>query len=476
MKPSKLLLFVLCARLAFGALSTTVVWEVRPTNGLDTNGGGFDPGVVSPGTDFSQQNSVQVSYTDLVVGATTTQVTSAAHAFDSTYPGNLIHIASGTGCTTGWFEVVSVSTITATLDRSAGTAASVCTGSLGGALKTLIQLNTNMSLDQQGWAKAESTLVMGTIHWSISGGTGFASVQGYTTTRGDGGYFTTQMNANDYFWVPQNTGNNATFRNFILDLNNVPSNDAALAIQGCCYVFYNIKVINAGSNQAFYFGAGSRSSCSFCYATGVGSALSVFSLASGVVCYACVAYGNTTTGSVFALSTDNGQPGTFCTYCIAANNTSSARAFQMDGGSDQSPVYLVNSVAVNNGGDGVSITNHHYPVFILNSIFVSNSGFGLNSTTTMPNGANTIGNNAFFGNTSGARNNISARPGDVTLSGNPFTNSAGNDFSLNTGAGAALKAAGIPGVLAIGGTGYLDIGALQHQSVAGGGISGSPIQ
>jgi hypothetical protein len=473
MKPSKLLLFVLCARLAFGALSTTVVWEVRPTNGLDTNGGGFDPGVVSPGTDFSQQNSVQVSYTDLVVGATTTQITSAAHAFDSTYPGNLIHIASGTGCTTGWFEVVSVSIITATLDRSAGTAASVCTGSLGGALKTLAQLNTNMSLDQQGWAKAESTLVMGRINWASSGG--FASVQGYTTTRGDGGYFTAQMNANDIFWNFTNTGFNETFRNFILDFNNHTGGNV-VATNGCCYTFSNIKVINAGANQAFNFGSVTRSSCSFCYATGSSSTTGVFSLAGGIVCYSCIAYSNTTTGSVFDLSTDGGQGGAFCINCIAANNTSSARAFRTSGGSDASPVYIVGAIAVNNGGDGISITNHNFSVFILNSIFVSNSGFGINSTTTMPNGANTISNNAFFGNTSGARNKISARPGDVTLSGNPFTNSAGNDFSLNTGAGAALKAAGIPGVLAIGGTGFLDIGALQHQAVAGGGISGSPIQ
>jgi hypothetical protein len=93
----------------------------------------------------------------------------------------------------------------------------------------------------------------------------------------------------------------------------------------------------------------------------------------------------------------------------------------------------------------------------------------------MPAGANTFMNNAFFGNTSGARNNITARPGDVTLSGNPFKNSAGNDFALNALAGAALKAAGIPGVLAVGGTGYLDIGALQHQESSSGGGGGLPV-
>ena len=42
-----------------GGVASTGVWEVRPGVGSDSNGGGFDPSVASPGTDYSQQNSAQ---------------------------------------------------------------------------------------------------------------------------------------------------------------------------------------------------------------------------------------------------------------------------------------------------------------------------------------------------------------------------------------------------------------------------------
>src|SRR5579885_697525 len=127
---------------AYAAIAATAVWDVR-TTGSDTNGGCFDKGVTSPGTDFSVQDAAQVSYTDLVIGSTTTQGTSSAHAFGSTHPGNCIHISAGTGCTTGWFEITSVSGTTATFDRSLGTAASTCTAVLGGGLATISQAITN---------------------------------------------------------------------------------------------------------------------------------------------------------------------------------------------------------------------------------------------------------------------------------------------------------------------------------------------
>jgi hypothetical protein len=61
---------------------------------------------------------------------------------------------------------------------------------------------------------------------------------------------------------------------------------------------------------------------------------------------------------------------------------------------------------------------------------------------------------------------------DVTLSANPFTNTATPNFALNStaGGGAALKTAGFPGVTPAG-TGYLDIGALQSQAAAGASIA-----
>src|SRR4029077_71126 len=119
------------------SLSSTVQWDVR-TTGSDSNGGGFDWAVSSPGTDYSQQDSAQVAYTDLVIGSTTTQLTSAAHPFTSAHVGNIINVTGGTGFTAGRYCVNSVSGSTATMDRSVGTASSTGgTGNLGGGLVTI---------------------------------------------------------------------------------------------------------------------------------------------------------------------------------------------------------------------------------------------------------------------------------------------------------------------------------------------------
>jgi hypothetical protein len=58
--------------------------------------------------------------------------------------------------------------------------------------------------------------------------------------------------------------------------------------------------------------------------------------------------------------------------------------------------------------------------------------------------------------------------------GSVFTNAAGGDFSLNntTNQGALLRDVGFPGAFLNGTTtGYLDIGAAQHQGSAAGGGS-----
>lgn len=111
-------------------------WGVR-TTGSTTNGGSFDSTVWAPGTDYSQQNSPQVAFTDLVISTTTRQLTSAAHPFSSAYPGNVINITGGSGCTTGRYEILSVSGTTAMMDSSVGAAGSTCTGNLGGSLGDL---------------------------------------------------------------------------------------------------------------------------------------------------------------------------------------------------------------------------------------------------------------------------------------------------------------------------------------------------
>ena len=117
------------------ALAAATVWEVRPTNGNDTNGGGFVTGAT--GTDYSQQNakntgSADKSTTD-AVGIGTTTLTSATANFGTTIVGNIIFL-SGSGATTGWYQVVSrTNSTTVVLDRSPGTGTG-WTMNIGGAL------------------------------------------------------------------------------------------------------------------------------------------------------------------------------------------------------------------------------------------------------------------------------------------------------------------------------------------------------
>jgi len=88
------------------------------------------------GIDFSQQDTAKLVITDLVIDAVTdTNVTSVLTPFHVAYVGNYIHTTAGTGFSQGWFEVVSVSGVIATLDRDSGNISSTGgTSKLGGAL------------------------------------------------------------------------------------------------------------------------------------------------------------------------------------------------------------------------------------------------------------------------------------------------------------------------------------------------------
>src|SRR5260370_4868451 len=104
------------------AFAGSVAWEVRPTAGSDSNGGGFDATSATPGTDSSQQNAAQIAYTDLVIdGTTNTKCTSAANPFGAAHVGNIINVTSGTGFTVQRVQIMSVAGTTATVDKSLGT-------------------------------------------------------------------------------------------------------------------------------------------------------------------------------------------------------------------------------------------------------------------------------------------------------------------------------------------------------------------
>jgi hypothetical protein len=175
-----------------------------------------------------------------------------------------------------------------------------------------------------------------------------------------------------------------------------------------------------------------------------------------------VAHDNTIGG--FSVSSSEG-----CIRCIADTNTgASSDGFLANG----NYTIFVNCTAYNNGRHGINASSAS--THVENCLAESNGGYGITAISA---------NNVIivlcgtYNNTSGGINTgtglacWSINP--ITGSGSFFTNAAGQDFTLNatTGAGASARAAGYPGVLDIGGTGYLDIGALQHQDPVGGGGS-----
>ena len=218
---------ILCA-----ALPSGIAWEVRST-GNDSNGGGFVTG--ASGTDYSQQDGAQFSGTNLAVdGTTNTKVSSAAHNFAATDVGNLIHITAGTGWTSGFYEIVSVASNEATLDRSpAAVGTTGGTWAEGGALATPGAVLSNGNAAQTNSSRiflkyaATPYAITTSLVWS-TGGSGLGIwLIGYNAARSDAfapGYAhrpTIQIaSGNAGITMLSGPAYNATAYNLILDCNN----------------------------------------------------------------------------------------------------------------------------------------------------------------------------------------------------------------------------------------------------------------
>lgn len=447
------------------AFASSVVWEVR-TTGSDSNGGGFDPTSGVPGTDFSQQTAAQIAYTDMVIGATTTQFTSVANPPAASLVGNVINITSGTGFTVQRVQVLSVAAGVATCDKSLGTTASTGgTGNMGGCLATIGAVAALVVPGNTAWVKATGTYsISASIALSTAGTSGLPiSLLGYTTTRGDAGQPTVQTSANTVTNFNEG-GNLWVIKNFILDSNN-KTTSTAMTVSGTSCLVENVQAKNFTVNGISVTGIGVNTKISNCYATGGGSAnTGAFRTLNSTTTFEnCIASGNANSGFT------TNQGGVLFDRCISANNTgASTDGFQW---TVLAPT-LHGCIAYANGRDGARGTGATGGdgLSVRNCIFVNNSGFGLNSATT--NWANQLADinyNAYYNNTSGARNQVPTGANDVTLTSDPFVAGGTNNFALTTtaGGGGACRAAGFPGALQVGGTGFIDIGALQHQDSGG---------
>lgn len=137
--------------------------------------------------------------------------------------------------------------------------------------------------------------------------------------------------------------------------------------------------------------------------------------------------------------------------CVIRDNTDSGIYI----GTGGARALIINNTIHDNGGDGIEIgTFDTLPLVILNNIMTSNAaGYGLRGTSAIDDQTILADYNAYGwtgdNNASGARLNLTAGAGDVTLTADPFTDEpTTKDFTLNStaGGGAALTDTGYGGL------------------------------
>ena len=465
------------------AFTATTEWDVR-TTGSDSNGGAFD--TASTGTDYSQQDAAQVTYTDLVIGSTNTQLTSAAHPFTSAHVGNMINVTGGTGFTVQRVQIVSVAGAVATCDKACGTASSTGgTGNLGGGLATIptaigLVVANNIIHVKAGTYTATSA--------SIGGPTVTCTFIGYQSTHKDGGtkpLITTSANSTtvDNLIKFTTSGIWVIFDNFEFSctagtpgscfvINTTHWTVGALALNRCkAHGFADI--INNEDGTYWVIGTLFCFSCEFYssqyfYNAGGGPGLYV-------ECWGC--YLHDFTKDIFG-----GSPGpatALLDRCILTNSGAANYMATVSGTASQ--IYR-NTIFYKAGGKAIFVpsaaTNFAPSCLRMENCIVWGGTYAFD--TSAPGSATQAWgfsrfqkNNAIGGQSSGrATSTFATGDGEITLTADPFTNGPGGDFSLNStaGGGALLKAAGfnnsIPGITNA--AGKLDVGAVQSAGAAGG--------
>ena len=432
------------------ALSANTVWEVR-ANGAATNGGGFVSG--ASGTDYSQQDSAHATRTDIVIDATTdTDITSAADNFASDDVGNIINITSGTGFTTGRYEIVSVSAGVATLDRAVGTTGSTGgNGTLGGAM-TITDANFDeIETENTVWVKADAThTITENINPAIQTTTGVIRLEGYNTTRGDRPTGTDRplisCGANSFIVSAQWTDSHLRLTGtgtYVFGFTSARTNVLA---------YTHVENTSGTSNRdAILCGSSGNVMLAHCELESTnGNAIDMTSSGPDFTMYGCYIH-DSTTGFV----TNNNN---MCSinHCIFDTCTTAIESNADDF------IGQITNCTFYNSTTAIDL-DQFTGVFMDNVIDSCTSGFEVDSDAPNYFDYNNWSNNTtdVTGVTKGG-NATSASPG--------FADAAGGDFSPGAGIQATSSLGNFPGGLT---TGYLDQGAVQHQDSGGGGGGGT---
>ncbi len=451
------LLFCLFSLPSYGAFGAGTIWRVSTVSSAATNGGGYDPGVGSPGTDESTSAGVAITVT---TASTTTGTGSPAFTSTTHGPGNFVHIASGTGCTVGWYEILSQAAGTATFDHAiAAAGGDTCVGTIGGPVATPFTVTQISVAGNYVCVKADGSYSISSIIGPIPNGTALAPiiVKGYTTTcgtgstYGDAGQATIQATAGSGYNMID-VGNFTQISNFVLDCNSRSGVNGVHA-NGAGNRISNLLIENC-AGSGINLQSGDTQVTNVRVTAGIAGCTSGIGTTGAAVLTDVVVDSNHCTGISISGST------VICDFVVVANNvgaTVDGIAFSGTGG-----FYLLeNSTIYGNGRHGINLPNttSAAETTILNTIFWGNGTDSINVATISP--FQGIVNCSAY--PSGSLTNIFSGPNDVTLTVDPTVNGASLNFSLNetTGGGAAVRGTGCPNGTFFSSTAYTTMGAIQ---------------
>jgi hypothetical protein len=413
--------------------------------------------------DYSQQNSAQVTFDGSSVTAVTSGVTNTititGHTVSEADVGNGLQITGGTNYIAGFYTIVSVnigSPNAWVLDRNVTSGAGVAmTGSMGGALATISAAKATAQAGN--WIYVSGTYTVTSVldfAFQAGGLARSSAIIGYGTHRGDAvaATWTTATNsinlldvsnafvavfANIAFTNTAGTVGSGSTGNAVVALS---ANAWALTFTNCSFSGFNFHV-NFNWQTLFTCYYFTFDQCVFgtsvshaVETTAIGSFLGCKFMSPGGNGVEIVQATNAAAGMGLIAFIGNGFYG--CAKAVNSENNQGA------GGLNPGFLFVGNTVhSCTSDGLTVVAVNGTFPPVIRNNIIWNTGGYGVNNPNSYSLGVIPY-NNAYGSNTSGARNNFPASPGDVALTADPCVSASTGNFNLNATAGGGAACTG----------------------------------
>jgi hypothetical protein len=467
-----------------------ITWECE-SGGNALNGGGFAPGIPSAGTDYSQQTSPQLTLTDIAttdgVNGGIFHISSTTGGFTAAMIGNLLCIQHNSTATDWGAGRVIITAVTDThnitvqaVDNYTLIHMASCAGGhcrVGGCLTSPYLVMGRNNNTSSPWSTEQDSLVYSNAKVWVKGScpcvdftavttTGLPNayeVEGYTTTRGDGGPATLTLIQEAGSNYIQLGGDYSEWVNLIFD--------AASFADVCCNIQTPSFVLVRN--------------CTFKNGRTWGIVNS--NLGADVTFEECIITLNGNTNMTTPGFPSSGglahERGNGCSYRnLYINNNKGPGLYVDDAGTFErvrcynnrgpgiyhdtsSGAFYSHCVADRNDLSGLLIDGSGVAAECVNCAFTNNGHYGVEQTTendSISLNNRRVVNCAYYNNTSGASHNYPQGTGAITLTAEPYVNAVSGNFLPNTtaGGGTLLRGVGVPV--------YLDVGSDQHQDTGGG--------